>query len=134
MDGHRLGSARGLAIVALTALGCVPSLPLPSGPALSRDLAPAPPYRRQTPPRGRALLARGSDEVASLAASARVAAAMIAVLIGLWATGTPLNISSMMGMTMIVGVVTEVETQRPPRRSSTTSWSRRGSRGRARSS
>ncbi|MCA9610335.1 MAG: efflux RND transporter permease subunit [Myxococcales bacterium] len=84
------------------------------GPALSRDLAPAPSYRRQTPPRGRALLARGSDEVASLAASARVAAAMIAVLIGLWATGTPLNISSMMGMTMIVGVVTEAETQRPP--------------------
>jgi multidrug efflux pump subunit AcrB len=31
-----------------------------------------------------------------------------AVFIGLWATGTELNISSMMGMTMIVGIVTEV--------------------------
>ncbi|MDA8093893.1 MAG: efflux RND transporter permease subunit [Betaproteobacteria bacterium] len=30
------------------------------------------------------------------------------VFIGLWATGTELNISSMMGMTMIVGIVTEV--------------------------
>ena len=44
---------------------------------------------------------------------------MCAVMIGLWATGTPLNISSMMGMTMIVGIVTEVavfyvtETARP---------------------
>lgn len=31
-----------------------------------------------------------------------------AVFIGLWSTGTELNISSMMGMTMIVGIVTEV--------------------------
>ena len=31
-----------------------------------------------------------------------------AVFIGLWATGVELNISSMMGMTMIVGIVTEV--------------------------
>jgi CzcA family heavy metal efflux pump len=31
-----------------------------------------------------------------------------AVFIGLWMTGTELNISSMMGMTMIVGIVTEV--------------------------
>lgn len=33
---------------------------------------------------------------------------MCAVLAGLWWTGTPLNISSMMGMTMVVGIVTEV--------------------------
>ena len=33
---------------------------------------------------------------------------MAAVFIGLWATGVELNISSMMGMTMIVGIVTEV--------------------------
>lgn len=32
-----------------------------------------------------------------------------AVFIGLWLTGTELNISAMMGMTMIVGIVTEVE-------------------------
>ncbi len=31
-----------------------------------------------------------------------------AVFIGLWVTGTELNISAMMGMTMIVGIVTEV--------------------------
>lgn len=31
-----------------------------------------------------------------------------AVLIGLWLTGTELNITSMMGLTMIVGIVTEV--------------------------
>lgn len=31
-----------------------------------------------------------------------------AVFIGLWASGTELNISAMMGMTMIVGIVTEV--------------------------
>ena len=30
------------------------------------------------------------------------------VFIGLWLTGTELNISAMMGMTMIVGIVTEV--------------------------
>ena len=34
--------------------------------------------------------------------------AIAAVLIGLWLTGTELNISSLMGMVMIVGNVTEV--------------------------
>jgi multidrug efflux pump subunit AcrB len=34
--------------------------------------------------------------------------AIPAVFIGLWITGTELNITSMMGMTMIVGIVTEV--------------------------
>jgi multidrug efflux pump subunit AcrB len=34
--------------------------------------------------------------------------AMSAVFIGLWITGIELNISSMMGMTMIVGIVTEI--------------------------
>src|SRR5213075_2687405 len=34
--------------------------------------------------------------------------AMAAVFIGLWITGTELNVSSMMGMVMIVGNVTEV--------------------------
>jgi len=34
--------------------------------------------------------------------------AMTAVFIGLWVTGTELNISAMMGMTMVVGIVTEV--------------------------
>ncbi|MGH7783368.1 MAG: efflux RND transporter permease subunit, partial [Candidatus Binatia bacterium] len=34
--------------------------------------------------------------------------ALSAVFIGLWLTGAELNISSMMGMTMIVGIVTEV--------------------------
>jgi multidrug efflux pump subunit AcrB len=34
--------------------------------------------------------------------------AMSAVFIGLWLTGIELNISSMMGMTMIVGIVTEI--------------------------
>jgi CzcA family heavy metal efflux pump len=34
--------------------------------------------------------------------------AMAAVFVGLWATGTELNISAMMGLTMIVGIVTEV--------------------------
>ncbi len=46
----------------------------------------------------------------------RVAIAMLAVpllalamvFVGLWATGIELNISSMMGMTMVVGIVTEV--------------------------
>lgn len=33
---------------------------------------------------------------------------LAAVFLGLWVTGTELNISSMMGMTMIVGIVTEV--------------------------
>jgi len=48
--------------------------------------------------------------------SFRVAIAMLvttlfslsAVFVGLWLTGTEVNISSMMGMTMIVGIVTEV--------------------------
>jgi CzcA family heavy metal efflux pump len=34
--------------------------------------------------------------------------ALSAVFLGLWLTGTELNISSMMGLTMIVGIVTEV--------------------------
>jgi multidrug efflux pump subunit AcrB len=34
--------------------------------------------------------------------------AICAVFIGLWVTGTELNISAMMGMTMIVGIVTEL--------------------------
>lgn len=34
--------------------------------------------------------------------------ALGAVFVGLWATGTELNISSMMGMTMVLGIVTEV--------------------------
>ena len=34
--------------------------------------------------------------------------AMAAVFVGLWLTRTEMNISSMMGMTMIVGIVTEV--------------------------
>src|SRR5213075_816669 len=34
--------------------------------------------------------------------------AMAAVFIGLWITGTELNVSSLMGMVMIVGNVTEV--------------------------
>jgi CzcA family heavy metal efflux pump len=46
----------------------------------------------------------------------RVAAAMLlttllataAVFVGLWLTGTELNITSMMGLTMVVGIVTEV--------------------------
>ena len=36
------------------------------------------------------------------------AAGLAAVFIGLWLTGTELNITSMMGMTMVVGIVTEV--------------------------
>jgi multidrug efflux pump subunit AcrB len=34
--------------------------------------------------------------------------AMPAVFIGLWVTGIQLNITAMMGMTMVVGIVTEV--------------------------
>ena len=34
--------------------------------------------------------------------------AIAAVFVGLWATGAELNITSMMGMTMVVGIVTEV--------------------------
>ena len=48
--------------------------------------------------------------------SFRVAAAMLAttllalaaVFVGLWLTGTELNITAMMGMTMVVGIVTEI--------------------------
>ena len=36
--------------------------------------------------------------------------AVCAVFIGLWTTGIELNISAMTGMTMIVGIVTEVAT------------------------
>ncbi len=43
-----------------------------------------------------------------LAIMAIPALSVSAVFIGLWATGTELNISAMMGMTMIVGIVTEV--------------------------
>ena len=34
--------------------------------------------------------------------------ASTAVFLGLWLTGTELNITSMMGLTMVVGIVTEV--------------------------
>ncbi|SCN47271.1 Cobalt-zinc-cadmium resistance protein CzcA; Cation efflux system protein CusA [methanotrophic endosymbiont of Bathymodiolus azoricus (Menez Gwen)] len=34
--------------------------------------------------------------------------AVAAVFIGLWLTGTELNITAMMGMTMVIGIVTEV--------------------------
>jgi multidrug efflux pump subunit AcrB len=34
--------------------------------------------------------------------------AMPAVFIGLWLTGTELNITALMGMTMVIGIVTEV--------------------------
>ena len=34
--------------------------------------------------------------------------AIIAVFLGLWLTGIELNITSMMGLTMIIGIVTEV--------------------------
>lgn len=45
---------------------------------------------------------------AALAILATTLLAMAAVFIGLWLTGTEINISSMMGMTMVVGIVTEV--------------------------
>jgi multidrug efflux pump subunit AcrB len=45
----------------------------------------------------------------ALAILATPLVAMAAVFIGLWVTGTEINISSMMGMTMIVGIVTEVD-------------------------
>jgi len=44
----------------------------------------------------------------ALAIMATPLLAMSAVFIGLWVTGIELNISSMMGMTMIVGIVTEL--------------------------
>jgi multidrug efflux pump subunit AcrB len=34
--------------------------------------------------------------------------ATCAVFVGLWLTGVELNITAMMGMTMIIGIVTEV--------------------------
>ena len=43
-----------------------------------------------------------------LAIAALPLLSLSAVFIGLWLTGTELNISAMMGMTMIVGIVTEV--------------------------
>lgn len=45
---------------------------------------------------------------AALAIIAMPLVAMAAVFIGLWLTGIELNISAMMGMTMIVGIVTEI--------------------------
>ena len=39
---------------------------------------------------------------------ATVLLSIAAVFVGLWITGTELNISAMMGMTMIVGIVTEI--------------------------
>jgi multidrug efflux pump subunit AcrB len=45
---------------------------------------------------------------AALAIMAMPLLALPGVFIGLWLTGIELNISSMMGMTMIVGIVTEV--------------------------
>jgi multidrug efflux pump subunit AcrB len=39
---------------------------------------------------------------------ATVLLSVAAVFVGLWVTGTELNISAMMGMTMIVGIVTEI--------------------------
>jgi Cation/multidrug efflux pump len=45
---------------------------------------------------------------AALAIIAMPLAAMAAVFIGLWITGVELNISALMGMTMIVGIVTEI--------------------------
>ena len=44
----------------------------------------------------------------SLAILATSLVSVSAVFIGLWITGTELNISAMMGMTMIIGIVTEV--------------------------
>jgi len=43
----------------------------------------------------------------AIAVMATTLSALPAVFFGLWATGTDLNISSMMGMTMILGIVTE---------------------------
>jgi CzcA family heavy metal efflux pump len=44
----------------------------------------------------------------ALSVTAAPLLAVCAVFVGLWASGIELNISSMMGMTMIVGIVTEV--------------------------
>jgi CzcA family heavy metal efflux pump len=46
--------------------------------------------------------------VVALAIIAMPLVAMAAVFIGLWMTGIELNISAMMGMTMVVGIVTEI--------------------------
>ncbi len=48
------------------------------------------------------------DFAAALAIMVSPLLAMLAVFIGLWLTGIELNITAMMGMTMIVGIVTEV--------------------------
>ncbi|HEX4124359.1 MAG TPA: efflux RND transporter permease subunit [Tepidisphaeraceae bacterium] len=46
--------------------------------------------------------------IVALAMLAMPLLALCAVFIGLWATGTEMNVTSIMGMTMIVGIVTEV--------------------------
>jgi multidrug efflux pump subunit AcrB len=48
------------------------------------------------------------DFAAAIAIMTSPLLAMAAVFIGLWLTGIELNITAMMGMTMIVGIVTEV--------------------------
>ena len=45
--------------------------------------------------------------------------AATAVFVGLWLTNTEVNISAMMGMTMVIGIVTEVEISTSP---STRPW------------
>jgi len=54
------------------------------------------------------LLFMYEDMAAALAILASPLLAMSAVFTGLWLTGIELNITAMMGMTMIVGIVTEV--------------------------
>jgi len=46
--------------------------------------------------------------IAAIAMILTTLVAMAAVFLGLWLTGTELNITAMMGMTMVVGIVTEV--------------------------
>jgi hypothetical protein len=53
------------------------------------------------------LISRKEDQV-QLHDIARYQLAGSAVFIGLWATGTEFNVTAMMGVTMIVGIVTEV--------------------------
>ena len=48
------------------------------------------------------------DFAAAIAIMVSPLLAMSAVFIGLWLTGIELNITAMMGMTMIIGIVTEV--------------------------
>ena len=48
------------------------------------------------------------DWAVVLAILAVVALSIAAVFIGLWVTGTELDISAMMGLTMIVGIVAEI--------------------------